>query len=245
VNDLERTLTALARELGYPPTPDIGPAVAERVRARRAPRRLPPRRTLAIALAALLLLAAGAVAAVPGARHSVLDWLGLRSVHIERAPKLPVLPPGRAGGALALGTRTTVAGARGRVSFRPLVPARAPDEVYVAESPPGGRVSLVYATGGRARVLIPELRAYQPRGFISKTLGPGTTVHPVSVNGERGVWIAGRPHEILYRDTAGQIRADTLRLATNTLLWRHGDVLVRIEAHVSKARALAIASSMR
>ena len=39
--------------------------------------------------------------------------------------------------------------------------------------------------------------------------------------------------------------SDTLRLAGNTLIWHHGDVLVRLEADVSKATALRIARSMR
>jgi hypothetical protein len=252
VNELERTLEAVGRELDYPPVPEIAGQVTKRVRG-RSPARLPARRALAVAAAALLLMAGAAVAAAPGLRHSVLDWLGLRSVHIERVPKLPALPPGRAGGDLGLGTRTTLPGARSHVRFPVFVPALAPDEVYVASAPAGGRVMLVYAPrAGIPRspethvgMLITEFRGDQPRGFIDKTLGPGTTAEPVTVNGDPGMWIAGRPHEIVYRDANGNIDTDTLRLAGNTLIWRHGEVLVRLEADVSRSAALRIAGSMR
>jgi hypothetical protein len=246
VIELERALTALGRDLEYPATPELAPAVRDRLREQRPPRRPPSRRVLALAIAALLLLACGVAAAVPVSRHAVLDWLGLRSVHIERAPRLPKLPPGPAGRDLDLGTRTTLAAARGRVKFHVVVPSTGPDEVYLADTPPGGRVSLVYAArGGRPRMLVTEFRGQQPRGFLFKTLGPGTTAEPVRVNGDPGVWIAGRPHEVIFRDANGQVQSDTVRLAGNTLLWQHGDVLVRLEADVSKADALRIARTMR
>jgi|1186.fasta_scaffold02828_4 hypothetical protein len=252
MSELERTLEGLGRDLEYPPVPDIAAAVAQRVRGRR-PVRLPARRILAIAFAALSLVAGAAFAAAPGVRHSVLDWLGVRSVHIERVPKLPALRPGPVGGDLGLGTRTTLAAARSHVGFPMLVPALAPDEVYLASAPAGRRVMLVYAPrAGLPRapethvgMLVTEFRGDQPAGFLDKTLGPGTTAEPVSVNGEPGVWIAGRPHEIVYRDSNGNVDTDTLRLAGNTLIWRHGDVLVRIEAGVSKGAALRIARSTR
>lgn len=244
--DVERQLAEIGRELRYPPTPELGPAVVERVRAQGAPRRLPARRVLALAAVALLLLAAGAAAAVPASRHAVLDWLGLRSVRIERVPKLPALPPGRAGGDLALGTRTTLPAARAHVTFRVLVPSLPPDEVYLSGSPAGGRVSLVYAERpGRPRMLVTEFRGSQPRGFLTKTLGPGTAAEPVRVNGEPGVWIAGRPHLLIFRDARGEVQDDTLRLAGNTLLWQHAGVLVRLEAQISKSAAVRIAQAMR
>ena len=243
--DVERALAQIGRDLEYPPAPGLARAVSERVRLRRAPRRLPSRRLLALATAALLLLACGAAAAVPASRHAVLDWLGLRSVHIERAPRLPVLPPGPAGGKLDLGARTTLAAARTRLNFDVVVPSQPPDEVYFAGRPVGGRVSLVYASrGGRPRMLVTEFRGSQPRGFLFKTLGPGTTAEPVRVNGEVGVWIAGRPHQLVFRDANGEPQSDSVRLAGNTLLWQHGDVLVRLEAQVPKAEALRIARSM-
>jgi len=236
---VERELTVLGDELAYPPTPELAAAVRARIEAPPR-RRIPARRTLALALAALLLLSGGALAASPGLRHSVLDWLGLRSVRVERVPTLPKLPPGPAGRDLGLGTRTTLPAARAHVGFPVLVSARRPDEVYVASSPPGGRVTLAYRG-----VLITELRGRQDTTLIDKSLGPETTITRVRVGADPGVWIAGKPHEIAFVDARGQVRAENLRLAGNTLVWRHGDVLLRLEANVSRARALAIARTLR
>jgi hypothetical protein len=65
------------------------------------------------------------------------------------------------------------------------------------------------------------------------------------VRGAPGVWISGRPHDFAYLDARGRARVETLRLAGNTLVWRHGEVLLRLEARVSKRRALRIARSLR
>jgi hypothetical protein len=252
MSDLERDLRTLAVELAYPPTPDLAPPVLSRLEA--APvRRRPPLRRVAIAVAfAVLLLAAGAFAAVPGIRHSVEDWLGLGSVRIERVPKLPALPksPGRG---LSLGRPTTLAAAHDQVAFPILAPATAPDAVYVAASPPGGQVAFVYrprhglpsAPGTGTGMLITEFEGRQPRAYIAKSLGPGTTLEQVTVLGGHGIWISGSPHQLAYVDARGQAREQFLRLAGNTLLWHRGPLLLRLEANVSKATALRIASSFR
>jgi hypothetical protein len=251
MSELERALASVGAELDYPPAPALAAAVRARVEAAPAPRRtLGPRRAVALAFALLLIGAGSAFAASPGLRHSVLDWLGLRSVKIERAQRLPDTAPGAT---LALGTRTTLDGARRTVSFGVLVPALAPDQVYAAAEPPGGQVALLYrprpglpeANHTSVGLLITEFRGDLPFEYLQKTLAAGTTAERVTVNGGRGVWIAGQPHVVLYRDSSGEIRDYTLRLATNTLLWRQGPLVVRLEAHISKAAALRIAGSMR
>jgi uncharacterized membrane protein len=138
VNELERALRALGRELAYPATPQIAPAVRELLRGQSPRRRLSARRTLLVAFAAALLASSAAVAAVPAARHAVLDWLGLRSVRILRVPTQPTAPgSGAAVVGLGLGRRTTISGARASVRFLILTPrlARLGDpEVYVRAS---------------------------------------------------------------------------------------------------------------
>jgi hypothetical protein len=256
VSELERELRELGAELAYPATPALGRSVRERVEhepaaARRAWR--PARRTLALALAVLLLLAAAAFAASSGLRHSVLEWLGLRSVRVERVRTLPALPSGPAAGDLGLGRRVTLAEARAGVSFPMLVPADRPDEVYLAGAPPGDRVTLAYrprpglprASGTHVGLLITELRGRQDQTLLDKSLGPGTTASRVRVGADPGIRIAGKPHVFAFVDGRGQVRGEELRLAGNTLVWRHGGVLLRLEADVSKARALGIARTLR
>ena len=161
MSELERQLTQLGRELDWPATPELAPAVSARrlaePRARPRARGLPPagfRRSLAIALAALLVLAGGVFAAVPDVRDSVLEFFGLRGATVERREQLPTAPELRP---LRLGERTTLDAARDALGFEPLVPEAAgpPDGVYVDEGVPGGRLSLAY----RARTGLPEARS--------------------------------------------------------------------------------------
>ena len=207
-------------------------AALTRKPARRAPRL---RRPLVLALAALLVLAAGA-AAIPGVRH----FLGFGSVRVERVPKLP-LKPGP-GAKLALGTRTTLADAR--IGFQPLVPAALgrPPAVYVDRTPPGGQLSLVYRNG---HLLVTEVQGRLRQQFLQKFVGPGTKVERVTIDGAPGLWIHGALHQIVYEDRKGLIRPDTIRLAGDTLLWHRGPVLLRLEGARSRAEALRIARSLR
>jgi hypothetical protein len=252
VSALEQRLYEIGTDVAYPPTPNVAPAVLERLQAQRRRRRSVLARTVAIALAGLLLVTAAAFALEPELRHTVFDWLGLRSVRIERTPSVPTLPPGSAGGDLGLGRRTNVRDALPRLSFHALVPRRPADEVYLADSPPGGQISFVYrprrdlprAPGTATGLLITEFRGSQPREYLDKSLGPGTKISFVRAGADPGVWISGKPHEFAYLDARGQARPETLRLAGNTLLWNHHGVLLRLEANVSERTALRIAASL-
>lgn len=253
MSGIEHELRGLGSDLWYPTTPELAPAVMSRLAISDTRERRRAGRSLAIAAATLLLAGGSAVAAVPALRHTVLGWLGLRSVRIQRVPSISRLPIGPAGRNLGLGRRTTLAAARSRVAFRVLVPARAAPEVYLSNSPPGGQVAFVYppgpglprAPGTDTGLLITEFLGQQPRAYIQKSLAPGTSATFLTVGGSPGVWISGRPHEFAYLDSQEKARAETLRLAGNTLLWRHGAVLISLEARISRQAALRIALSLR
>jgi hypothetical protein len=249
MNTLELMLRDAGGQVDWPATPDLASAVAGRIAAAgpaapAVPRRigLPARRLrrpLALALAALLVLAAGA-AAIPGVREPVLDFLGLRSVKIERVPRpLPVVP----GAKLGLGQRTTLTAARPKLGFQPVAPSGLGAPVVWLDSfPEGGHLSLVYRGG---RVLFSEVRGRLLRQFLFKFVGPDARVDAIRVNGERGVWIHGQPHQYAYADATGDIHTDSVRFAGDVLLWRRGDLLLRLEGARSKAEALRIAGSAR
>ncbi len=253
VTELERVLHELARELAYPPTPSVAAAVEQQVRAERPIRPLWKRR-LAVALAVALLLPPAAVAAIPSIRHAVLELLGIRGVQIVRTPRIRPLP--RAG-QLDLGRPITLTRAAGMLRFRAVAPhiaeIGAPDEAYYRPLPAGGALSLVYrARPGTPRspythrgLLLTEFLGTDAPLFARKFVGPGTSVEPVRVNGQAGVWLSGRPHEFGYLDQHGQARTETLRLAGNTLLWERGRVTVRLEGAISRTAALRIARSVR
>src|SRR5204863_8879008 len=107
-----------------------------------APRMGP--RPVAVAIGALAagLAIAGTLAAAPGVRARIADWLGIGAERIERVERLPDVGPGRDVG---LGRRTTLAGARrsAGVPVPAIAALGAPDAVYAARSGSRG-ASLVY-----------------------------------------------------------------------------------------------------
>lgn len=234
--ELEQRLLALSAALDVPPAPDLVPGVLARLPARPGRRRRPMRRGLALALAATLVLA-GAAMAVPSTRNAILRVLGLRGVRIERVQRLPRLPTG-AGARLGLGRRIALADARRAASFTALLPA-GPAAAYLDHDVPGGRISLLIG-----RVLIIEFRGTTPP-FIVKVIGPGTTIKPLRVNGGAGVYLSGAPHEVIFRESTGQIQTDRVRLAGNVLMWQQGPLTLRIEGTRTLAQALALAHSLR
>ena len=240
MSPIEQMLRAAAAEVEWPATPDLAGSVVGRISERARPRRrMPMRRSLAIGFAALLLMAATA-AAIPGIREPVLEWLGLRSVRVERVPApLPEAPGSR----LGLGTRTEFDVARKGLGFEPvLLPARlGQPTVYFESFPPGGQLGLVYPHGVFLTEVVGRLRTE----FLFKFVGPDAKVDALRIDGERAIWIHGTPHQYAYADKTGEMRTDTIRTAGNVLLWRRGELLLRLEGVRVKREALRIARSVR
>jgi hypothetical protein len=255
--DLERDLRALATEPWAPPTPDLAGAVVARLRAApvpaapRRPWRARPRRTLVVALAALVVLPAAALA-IPPVRDQVLDWLGISAVEIRRVPQLP---PGVAARAPELGRRVSLEEARRAVTFPVRVPAAlgTPDQIGVERDVPGGRVNLAYLPGaGIPRdertglgLFISQLEGGGSTAYIEKLIGPGTTLRRLTLGGAPAVWITGTPHGVSYEDRTGTIHTDTPRLSGNVLLFERGRVVLRLEGKLALGRMLEVARSMR
>jgi hypothetical protein len=260
--ELERMLASVGEEIAWPPTPDLTPGVMARLEAEpaatgaRAPRRRrfggSLRRSLALAALALLILAGGVYAAVPGVRDAVKDLLGLDGATIERRPELPPPPPARP---LDLGTRTTLAAAAERIDFAPLVPGELgePDAVYLRQGLPGGELSLAYrprpglarARSTRLGALVSEFRGDLSPEYIGKIVGAATSTERLRVDGDQAIWIEGAPHFLFYRAPDGQLVDSSIRIAQNVLLLERGDLLVRLEGAFDRDRALEIARSLR
>jgi hypothetical protein len=274
VSELERQLTQLGRELDWPPTPDLelsvgarlrapekaaadrpplaGPAIAEPARSRR--RLLPPtgfRRSLAIAVVALLVLAGGVFAAVPSVRDAVLDFFGLQGATVERREQLPP-PPEPA--PLRLGERTALDEARTSLGFDPLVPEAAgdPAAVFVKRQVPGGSIALTYRPSGdlpEARtglgLLVEEFRGDLAPEYFGKTAGQATRIERLRVDEDRAIWLEGAPHFFFYRAPNEPFREEQLRLAQNVLLLERGRLLIRLEGAFDLDRAVELARSLR
>jgi hypothetical protein len=218
-----------ALDLEWPEEPDVSSGVRARL---ERPRRRWPR--VAIPLAVLVL-----VAAVPPARSTVLDWLGLGGETIERVPEAPSPAPSP----LDLGTRVPLP----RDALVPAALGR-PDGVYKA----GDIVTLLYrprpglpeAEHTGAGALLSQFPGRTRETYVRKQAGPNTRIDRVTIDGEPGFWLAGAAHGLLYEDPVNGVVEVRARLAGQALVWRHGDRTLRLEADISKSRALAIARSI-
>lgn len=220
--ELDVALRELGRQVEFPPTPDLTSLVRARLERRR-----PWSRPLAIGLA-VLVVAIGAVLAVPPARTAVLDWLGLRHVSIVRVDELPPTDPIVR---LDLGRETSLE----KAPIWALVPDDEPDRVFVDDD----TVNLVWGNAQKPRLLLTEFRG---EAFIEKLIQPKDDVEPVEVNGRPGAWLE-QPHVVMFKDVRGRIRDSSARLAGKTLLWQHGEVTLRLEGDLTKEEALRIARS--
>jgi hypothetical protein len=254
VSELERELRQLGRELDWPRTPELTQSVIERIPSQSRTRRRPVffRRSLAIALAGLLVLAGGVFAAVPSVRDSVLEFFGLQGATVERREQLPPPPKPHP---LGLGERTTLAAARGSLAFDPLVPEAAgePGGVFVDTAVQGGVLSLTYPPAEglpRARstqlgLLVTEFRGDLLPEYTGKIAGQATRIERIRVDGNRAIWLEGAPHFFFYRPPGEEFREENLRIAQNVLLLERGSVLVRLEGAFDRDKAVELARSLR
>ncbi|HJW49354.1 MAG TPA: hypothetical protein VJ726_08055 [Candidatus Limnocylindria bacterium] len=255
-DELEATLTDLGGRLAYPRPTRLGDAVRARLHEPR-PRRwwdaiLSPRYAFAPALATLLLILVVSLAATPAAADL---FLRLRGIDIFQSTATPA--PAASPAVPFPGERVSLDEARRRAPFlrAPVDPRLgAPDQVYVDTIPAGDRVTLVYVSrqgipvsrdAGVSAVVVVFRAQIDESLFAKVAVIPGTRIDEVTVNGGRGFWLEGTPHQFFYRDSAGNPSPETLRLAGNTLLWEQGGVTFRLEAQLERDDAVRIATSFR
>jgi hypothetical protein len=252
---VEALLRSAAADAAWPATPELRDAVLARIAATpdvsRAPsatsgspsahrHRLRLVRALAVAVIALLLLAGLATAL--GYRLPGLDVL-----FVER------LPP--AGTGLELGSPVPLAEARVGEPPRILVPATLPEPGIAYVLGAGNRriVTLAWRAGEGEAVLpgtdlslaVMALPGDTDETFLTKMLGPLTTIEPVTVGGDRGWWIAGAPHDLLVRRSDGTAVVLDSRLAGDTLVFVRDGTLYRLESALGRDATLEVAASLR
>ena len=137
-----------------------------------------------VAVAVALLVVVATTLAIGKSRDAVADWLGLRGVESSAARS----PCAASGTSSTSGDPVSLAEARAALGFEPLVAERAqygaPDAIYLADAPAGGRVTFVYAprpglppaAGSGVGLLITEFEATIEEPVLRKTAGPDTTV---------------------------------------------------------------------
>jgi hypothetical protein len=241
---LERELRELAVE--WPETPDIAGTLALAAPSHRRWVLARPAWQIAVAVVAFVV---AVVMAVPPTRAAVLDFLGLRSVKIER--REPVVS--QFGSGLLLGKAVSLEEARRDAGFPVLVPAAVgrPDAVYLGDHP--RRVDLLYRAGPGLRrasatgagLLVTELRATVTPA-IQKTIGSATHFEQLEVGGDPAYYFSGREHGFAYLPAGGVMGFEDQRLAGNTLLVERSDgLLLRVEGRLTRDQAVRIASSVR
>jgi hypothetical protein len=245
---VESELRAAGRELEVPSARDLTAAVRQRlegqpVRRRHKPalgtgasrRRLAWRAALAVVAALLTVLIA-----TPQGRAVIIHVFRFAGVELRQAPG-PVPSP-RSSASLPGERPMSLEQARHQVSFPILVPAALgqPGEVVVSD---GGRVvSLIYRRTPYGLVRMDEFAGHVDQIYFEKIVHL-SDVTEVEVNGTKGLWIKG-PHDLIYVTRDGYEAVASARLTTgNTLIWGTRQVALRLEGNLSKAAALAIASS--
>ena len=268
---LRAALADLGQRVLFPSTPALRGRVLARLAERRPVpwwrRSLSPRYGLMPAFVTLALLLVAVLAFSPDARATAADVLRLGGVEIFRGPVPAPTPaaspvgipsPSPAIDRATLGEPVTLAEARQRAGFRLVLPddplLGPPDAVYLRAVEGSVAVSFEYRVRPGIPVspeagiaaLVTELGGRLEPAILGKVVGQGTTLELLTVNGQPGAWLDGRPHQVFYTTTGGaSFVTDTLRLAGNTLVWEQGGIVMRLEAQVDKATALRIASTFR
>jgi hypothetical protein len=191
--------------------------------------------------------------AAPAASPAAAPGTPGTSVGVFASPAIPTMTPS-AGTRLALGQLLTLDQVRTRVAFQIPLPTALgpPDEVYLADTPPGGQVALLYyprpdlpqAKTTSVGLLLTAFQGSVSNGALGKGLPPGTRLEEVRVNGGKGFWIEGDPHQFFYLDSRGQGRVETTRLAGNVLLWEQDKLTLRLESALAKDETLKIAATV-
>lgn len=274
-DELSRALTDLAGQLAYPATPDLATGVRARLtvapsRPASWRTRLSLGRTLALAAVLLVLLAGGLLAVFPEAWRAVAAGLGVPGITITHQPASEGAAPGSSVGAVpspatgsALTTQSlgeplaSVDAARAAVRYSVLVPTApelgTPDGVYLAPRPDSGQVTLVYrarpglpeAPGAGLALLFSQFEGRLEPALSGKSLGPGSRLEQVTLDGRPAYWISGEPHQFYYRDRSSAVIAEEVRLAGNVLLWEQAGLTLRLEGAPTREQALRIAASVR
>jgi hypothetical protein len=169
---------------------------------------------------------------------------------IDTIPGRPTALPSAVASGPTLGPPATLPDAEREAGFTARVPDAmgAPDAVWVDETPDGARIVL----GWKPNATLPAIDdlpwgavLYEFHGdavMVSKLLfTDATRFAQVEVDGHDAWWIAG-PHELdLVTDEGTYAR---YRVTGNVLVWKSGDVVLRLETSLDRASAIRIAESV-
>ena len=80
--------------------------------------------------------------------------------------------------------------------------------------------------------------------FLTKVIGPGTSLERVRVGSHPAFWIEGDPHAFFYRNDRDGILVDERRWVGDALIWSDGTITYRIESALGRDASIALAESL-
>ena len=118
-----------------------------------------------------------------------------------------------------------------------------PNLAYLDHDRRGAPVAtVVYGGHERARLVLTQWPARSV--LFDKLLGYDSHTEYVDVQGAPGIWIDGIDHDVFYLGARNDEDRVGGYLAGNVLVWQRGSISYRIEADVSRDRALELAASL-
>jgi hypothetical protein len=245
---IDTLLSDAARHAQWPATPDLRPGVAHRMDRPAAPgRRLPSRRVLGTAVAALVLLVV-TVLVNPTTRSAIAEFFGLvEGYRIEVLPtSTPVEPSSGTPAAAPTATPLEGVATRSTIEVASAAAGLTPTQLAAAGEP-----EIYLARAGRTFVILryPRVDLWQSRegvpGMIVKTLPEGTVVETPLVRGRAAYWVSGVERTLRFLDGEGrEIPGSARTVGRNALIWSGVDRLYRLETDLPLSEALRLADSL-
>jgi hypothetical protein len=254
IDPLETRLAQVARQMIYPPTPDIA-AGWKVVKPRTAFFWRPAH--LYIASIALVILLLASLLSVPGVRAAVLEFLRIGAVRIflqqpdaqplsAETPQEPTTAstPIYLASILDLGGETTLERARELSGLPVLLPAYpaslgAPDRVFLQDLG-GYMVVLAWSDPEHPERARMSLHVITPGSFTLTKIQP-ETIETTRVNGHEAIWAVG-PYPLEMKNGAIEFGRT---VDGNVLIWTEGDITYRLESDLTMNEAIRIAESLR
>ena len=239
---IEELLARTGDRTAWPATPSMVPAVRARITTAERPRAAAPVLRYAAAAAAVALVALGVILAMPASRDALAGLFDIEGSRVEPLPSAPASPPpasdidGRATPVASIDDAASGAG------FAPSLPGnQAPFAAYTVDYGSVSGIVLAYE----------DYTLWQVRGdgtfdgAFEKGVPPPATIQDVSVNGLPARWVSGGPHVVAFVSNDGEWLDGTVRtVGDNTLIWRSGETLYRLETTLRLDDAVAIASAL-
>jgi hypothetical protein len=248
----EARLQRMARNLPYPPTPNLVGLLRSRLTKEPSPKTSRPWR-LVWATVILVAVLAGLMT-VPQVRAAVLRVLHLGAVEIivdttptplpaARTPEPASPTPLASASVLDLAGVTTLAEAQAQVDFPIRLPTHPPnlgppDGVF-AQNLGGPVVVLVWLDSERPDRVRLSLHQLGPGAFVWK-IAP-EVVQETTVNGQRALWTSG-PYMLVTR--RGDLEQHRL-VEGHVLIWTEGEITYRMETDLTLEETVRSAESLQ